>query len=269
MIVDFKVIATDLDRTLLPDTKAVSGRTLRALRAARDRGVAVVAVTARPPRVFDTWDALAAVLDGAICSNGAITYAPASASVESVRPMDVEVTAVAVKAIRTAVPSAGFAVETGMTVVAEPGYAWVDKVGDRRERVSSFQEVLATAEPIAKLLVHDVGGHAEEMVAAIRAANVTGIEVSYSGGGGLVEISAAGVSKATALADWCARRGVSAAEVVAFGDAPNDVPMLAWAGRSYAMANAYPEAVAAAEWRAGSNNDDGVARVVEELLGLD
>lgn len=260
------MIATDLDRTLLADAKTVSARTLRALADARATGVAVVAVTARPPRVFDEWTELAAHLDAAICANGAITYATVTGSVESVRPIDAEVTAVAVKAMRAAVPSAGFAVETGWTVVAEPAYRWVDKVGERKTRVSSFEEVLATAEPIVKLLVHDADGHAEEMVAAIRAAGVAGVEVSYSGGGGLVEVSAAGVSKATALERWCGERGVGADGVVAFGDAPNDVPMLAWAGRSYAVANAYPEVLAVADGRAASNNEDGVARVVEELL---
>ena len=55
-----------------------------------------------------------------------------------------------------------------------------------------------------------------------------------------MEISAAGVTKGDALARLCERLGVDAADVVAFGDMPNDLPMLTWAGTSYAMANAHP-----------------------------
>ncbi|WP_052305004.1 HAD family hydrolase [Stackebrandtia nassauensis] len=264
---DIEVIATDLDGTLLDDEGRVSARTVRTLGRVRARGVAVVAVTARPPRVFDEWRELGGVVDAAICSNGGLTYVPGERRVESVRALDAGVAAVVVKALRAVVPSAAFAVETGFTVLAEPGYGWVDSVGHRRQRVGSFEEVLVRADQIVKLLMHDAAGRADEMVAAVRAAGVDGVEVSHSGGSGLVEMCAAGVSKATALERWCAGRGVGPQGVVAFGDAPNDVPMLSWAGRSFAMADAHAEAVAAASGRAGSNNADGVARVVEALVG--
>jgi hydroxymethylpyrimidine pyrophosphatase-like HAD family hydrolase len=193
-----QVIATDLDGTLLGPGRVVTERTRSALRAARERGVAVVAVTARPQRVFDEWTDLASVLDAAICVNGAVTFAPATRTVIAMRAMQPETVALAAKSLLSALPSMRFAVETGGEVV--------------------------------------------------------------------LEISASGVSKAAALADWCASRGVGPEGVVAFGDAPNDVPMLAWAGRSFAVANAHPEAVAAATGRCGSNADDGVAAAVESLL---
>jgi hydroxymethylpyrimidine pyrophosphatase-like HAD family hydrolase len=47
---------------------------------------------------------------------------------------------------------------------------------------------------------------------------------------------------------------------------PNDLPMLRWAGRSYAVANAHPDVLAAAGGSTGSNDEDGVAAVVEELF---
>ena len=74
--------------------------------------------------------------------------------------------------------------------------------------------------------------------------------VSFSGVGGLAEINAAGVTKAAVLADWCAERGIGPEDVWAFGDMPNDLPMLAWAGTSYAMANAHPDVLATATHRA-------------------
>jgi hydroxymethylpyrimidine pyrophosphatase-like HAD family hydrolase len=94
------------------------------------------------------------------------------------------------------------------------------------------------------------------------------VHLSHSGGRGLLEITAADVSKAAALAAWCAARGFDASDVTAFGDMPNDVPMLQWAGRSFAVAGAHPEAVAAATDRCGPSSDDGVARAIEDLLAL-
>jgi hypothetical protein len=89
--------------------------------------------------------------------------------------------------------------------------------------------------------------------------------VTHSGGP-FVEISATGVDKAMALGELCATLGVSAAEVVAFGDMPNDVPMLRWAGLGVAVANAHPDALAAADDLTASNAEDGVALALERLI---
>lgn len=85
-------------------------------------------------------------------------------------------------------------------------------------------------------------------------------------GGPFVEISAAGVHKASALAGLCVDLGVVAEEVVAFGDMPNDLPMLAWAGRGIAVANAHPDVLAAAHETAPSNDQDGIAAALERLV---
>ncbi len=82
----------------------------------------------------------------------------------------------------------------------------------------------------------------------------------------LIEISGFGVSKASTLALCCAERGITAEEVVAFGDMPNDIEMLTWAGRSYAMGNAHPDVITAASGRTTGNNEDGVAVVIEQLV---
>jgi hydroxymethylpyrimidine pyrophosphatase-like HAD family hydrolase len=81
-----------------------------------------------------------------------------------------------------------------------------------------------------------------------------------------MEISASGVSKAVALSRLADELGVPADEVVAFGDMPNDVPMLGWAGHAVAVANAHPDVLAAADEITASNDDDGVAQVIERLL---
>ena len=82
----------------------------------------------------------------------------------------------------------------------------------------------------------------------------------------LIEIAPLGVTKAFGLARQAERFGVDAADVVAFGDAPNDVPMLVWAGTSYAVANAHADVLAAATHRTASVSDDGVAQVLEALV---
>jgi hydroxymethylpyrimidine pyrophosphatase-like HAD family hydrolase len=92
--------------------------------------------------------------------------------------------------------------------------------------------------------------------------------ITWSSATALLEISAPGVTKASTLELLCADLGVGPAEVVAFGDMPNDLPMLAWAGTSYAMANAHPTVLEAASCTAPANDEDGVARVLAGLLDL-
>jgi hydroxymethylpyrimidine pyrophosphatase-like HAD family hydrolase len=89
---------------------------------------------------------------------------------------------------------------------------------------------------------------------------------TYSMEGGLLEIAAPGISKAFALEKVAAERGITAAEAVAFGDMPNDIPMLSWAGLGVAVANAHEETKAVADEVTASNDDDGVAIVIERVL---
>ena len=81
-----------------------------------------------------------------------------------------------------------------------------------------------------------------------------------------LEISAPGITKASGLALVCAELGIEPADVAAFGDMPNDLPMLGWAGRGVAVANAHPDVLAAADAVTASNVDDGVAAHLEHLL---
>ena len=95
------------------------------------------------------------------------------------------------------------------------------------------------------------------------------VEVTHSDANdSLLELSALGVTKGTTLANLAARWGIQQHEVVAFGDMPNDVEMLRWAGRGYAVGNAHPLDLEVADEHAPSIDDDGVAEVVERLLSL-
>jgi hydroxymethylpyrimidine pyrophosphatase-like HAD family hydrolase len=92
------------------------------------------------------------------------------------------------------------------------------------------------------------------------------VTITHSSSIGLLEISAPGVTKATGLAELADALGVAAHEVLAIGDMPNDLPMLLWAGRSYAVANAHPAVREAADETIGSNDEDAVATLIEKLL---
>jgi hypothetical protein len=150
----------------------------------------------------------------------------------------------------------------------EPGYRVRWPVPDDAT-VDAIEGLLAT--PPVKLLLrpdHErgVAGFAES--ARTEVADL--VEVTYSDASAtLLEMSAAGVSKGSGLAALCAARGIEASETIAFGDMPNDLPMLAWAGRSYAMANGHPDVIAAADELAPPNREDGVAAVLERLLDGD
>jgi hydroxymethylpyrimidine pyrophosphatase-like HAD family hydrolase len=112
-----------------------------------------------------------------------------------------------------------------------------------------------------------VGADVDEFLAS--AVDLIGdrASITHSSSFGLLEIAAHGVTKATGLAELATSHGIPPHEVAAVGDMPNDVPMLRWAGRSFAVANAHPAAKAAAHEVIGSNDDDAVATLIESLLG--
>ncbi|MDP9399058.1 MAG: Cof-type HAD-IIB family hydrolase [Actinomycetota bacterium] len=259
-----RLVASDLDGTLVRSDGTISDRTVAALQAAEAAGLTVVFVTGRPPR----WMAEVARRTGhtglAICANGALVYDLHTERVVEEHPLSVEVARQVVRRLRAALPDLGFAVETSDGFLHEEVYRPRWPVGTS---VAPLDELLAN--PAVKLLARHDDLDADELLAAAREVVGPLAELTHSSSEGLLEVSAAGVSKATTLAALCLERGVDAAEVVAFGDMPNDLPMLAWAGTAYAMANAHAEVLAAVGRRTKSNDEDGVAHVLEELLPAD
>ena len=86
-------------------------------------------------------------------------------------------------------------------------------------------------------------------------------------GEGIVEILPLGLTKATGLSLAARRLGVKAADTITFGDMPNDIPMFAWAAHGVAMAGAHEDLKAVADEVTLSNDEDGIAGVLERLLG--
>jgi Cof subfamily protein (haloacid dehalogenase superfamily) len=263
-----RLVATDLDGTLLRSDGTVSAHTRDVLRATVAAGVDVVLVTARPPRYVD---AVAEGLDlagEALCANGAIVYDLRTRAVLGYRALDLAVAREVATTIAGLVPGVGFAVETGAGLVVEPSFAKL-YVGDVRIPAADLAEVWQRGEPIVKLLAWTPSTTEDDLLAAVLGAVGDRAECTHSGGTGVLEVSAPGVSKVAALAALCAARGIGPADVVAFGDMPNDLAMLRWAGTGYAVANAHPSVLAATTARTTSNDDDGVARVLSGFLLAD
>ncbi|MEU6860597.1 HAD family hydrolase [Glycomyces sp. NPDC046736] len=259
------VIASDLDGTLLGPRGDLTPPTRDALAAARDEGLAVVAVTARTPYGVDMLPDLIPLLDGAVCANGAILYQPATGRIRILRSIRLALARKVAAAIAQRLPDAIFAVENGAHIVGEAAYR--DLVGATNwEFVDDLDAVFKKAKRAVKIKVYCSARTGEEMAAAVEGADLGGLSMCHWGDFGMLDFNARGADKAFGLAQWCKDRRVGPADVVAFGDMPNDAPMLSWAGRSYAMGDAHPEAIAAAKDRAPTNADDGVAKVIRSLL---
>jgi hypothetical protein len=260
-----RLVATDLDGTIVGSAGEISDRTVRALHAVEELGVPVVFVTGRPHR----WLRVVAERTGrtglAICANGAVVYDLHTEQVVAHHPIAVEIGREVSRRLREALPDVAFAVETLDGYAREQDYQVRWDVG-MEHTLGPIDEILG-AETV-KLLVRHESMDADRLLAAAREIVGDLVEFTHSSIGGLLEVSAAGVSKATTLAELCAERGIAADEVLAFGDMPNDLAMLAWAGTAYAVAGAHAEVLAAVELHTADPADDGVAKVLERIFDL-
>ncbi len=256
-----RLVATDLDGTLVRSDGSVSGYSREVLADLDRRGVPVVIVTARPIRWMDDLWPIVGQHGLAIVSNGAAVVDLGRDEVRDVQGIDPAVGLRMIEAVRRAAPEASYAVECVSGLLRDERYVETEAfpagspVGDLTE---------LWTDPALKVLVKHDAPDPEDFRARVTEA-VGDLALPTWTVDGLVEISAVGVTKATALARVAEELGVDPAEVVAFGDMPNDLPMLTWAGTSYAMGNAHPDLIEAADHVAPSNDEDGVARV---LVGL-
>ena len=254
-------VATDLDGTIVRSDGNISPRTRDALTQAEQAGALVVLVTGRPPRWLDGVAEATGHHGLAICANGAVVYDLHTEQIVETHPLSVEVARELVTQLRSAIPGLGFAVET-----VDDGFAhevaYRPKWTVDTDPVASADELLT--QPLVKLLARHRELDSDALLAAARkAVGVEMANLTHSSRDGLLEISAAGVSKATTLASLCEEHGLAASQVIAFGDMPNDLPMLTWAGRAVAVANAHPDVLAVVDEVTSSNDDDGVAVVLE------
>lgn len=287
-----RLVATDLDGTLLRSDGTVSARTRAALLAAEDAGIEVVFVTARPPRWLGPLRELVGGHGRVVCLGGAAVW-----DLATERPLEVcgfadDDARSLVADLRVAVPDIRLALERVDGPTFDPGFRSADDGAadpvDPSSVVRGVEDTLtASVRPVVgKILARAPGAlpardnpathpvvvaegqspAQEAFFDQVRDAVGQRGHLAYSGAAGLAELLAPTVSKDAALARWCARLGIEPHDVWAFGDMPNDLPMLRWAGRSFAVANAHPDVQGTASDGASSNDDDGVARVLEAAL---
>lgn len=259
-----RLIATDLDGTLLRSDGTISARTRQALHAAQNRGILIVMVTARPPR---TVRALKSQVGGglAICGNGATVYDLAGGVLVEQTILAEATTHDLITELRAAMPGVSFAIEAGLRYGEEVSYAPTERdPADGDLRIGDAH--ILSGGGVTKLIVRHPDWALDALFARTLALVAGRASVTHSGAP-FVEVAAPGVTKAATLATLCARQGIAQADVLAFGDSLNDLPLLTWAGVGIAVANAHPTVLAAATAITATNDEDGVAHVIESVVG--
>ncbi|MGV2914810.1 HAD family hydrolase [Streptomyces alfalfae] len=262
----YKLVATDLDGTLLRSDDTVSDRTRDALAAATAAGAAHIVVTGRAvPWTRHILDDLG--YDGiAVCGQGAQVYHAGEHRLLTSVTLDRQLAGLALAKIEAEIgPLALAASRDGIDgeVLVGPGYA----VQDGPLPVISMTDPSDLwSAPLNKVYVQrpGLGDDALAAVAHQVAGDLVGVTMA---GEGIVELLPLGLTKATGLSLAARRLGAKAVDTIAFGDMPNDIPMFAWAAHGVAMANAHEELKAVADEVTTSNETDGIAVVLERLLG--
>ncbi|MEU3980152.1 HAD family hydrolase [Streptomyces sp. NPDC026672] len=259
------LVATDLDGTLLRGDDTLSDRSLAALARVTEAGARHLVVTGRPaPRVRPLLDVLGST-GLAVCGQGAQVYdAGADRLLWSVT-LDRELAETALGKIEAEVGEVYAAVDQdgvdGLTLV-ESGYVMPHPTLPA-VRVERRDDLWCA--PISKVLLRHHSLSDDELAATARSVVGSLATVTMSGPG-TVELQPSGITKATGLALAAEHLGLSRREAIAFGDMPNDIPMFHWAAHGVAMANAHPELKAVADEVTSSNEDDGIAVVLERLF---
>lgn len=256
-----KLVASDLDGTVIRSDGTFSERTIAAIAAVEASGASFVIVTGRPMRWMKTIADQLGHRGVAVCANGAVLYDLHTERVVDSWLLSMAAARKVVERLRSALPGIAFAVEhLDRGFAHEPAYQprW-----DSKDPLTQGPVEQLLSQDVVKLLARHEELGSDELLAAARAAVGDGAELTHSSSDGLLEISALGVSKASGLATVAEQIDVPREDVLAFGDMPNDLPMLTWAGWGVAVANAHPEVLAVADEVCPSNDDDGVAQVLD------
>ncbi|KAB3523600.1 HAD family hydrolase [Corynebacterium zhongnanshanii] len=269
------LVVSDIDGTLVDSRERVSPRMRELVVAMKRAGTVFTLASGRPARWLLPILEQLPVRPVCVCANGAVTYDSATDTVLHARTLAPEVMSQVVETIAAHYPQLGFGVERA-------GAGAFDADGNLFAVSRTFQHVWAeeahvvepmdqlTGTPATKLLVRSPNMTSAELFELVNPlVDHTVANVTYSWDGGLVEIAAPGVSKRLALEELAADLGVDRRQVVAFGDMPNDVDMIRWAGWGVAMGNADASLSSIADEITTTNDDDGVARVLSRWFSAD
>ncbi|MFC6088264.1 HAD family hydrolase [Saccharothrix lopnurensis] len=264
------LVASDVDGTLLGPLGRLSPRTTATIGRVLAAGVPFVLATGRPPRWVPEIADAAGLTGYAVCSNGAVLHDLAADRVVAAEPLSpVRLTDLAAL-LDDALPGCALASERVGGSARRPAEAefvsdahYLHPWPEGSQPLPGHARAELLGRDAVKLLVRHPNMTSEEMARAVGPLVGDSVTMTYSTDEGLLEFAAPGVTKASGLAAVAERLGVPASGVLAFGDMPNDVPMLTWAGHGVAMANAHPAAREAADEITAANSEDGVALVLE------
>jgi Cof subfamily protein (haloacid dehalogenase superfamily) len=264
-----KLIATDLDGTLVRSNDTVSAYSRSMLDQVRVAGIPLVGATGRGPRLTDLTRADISAADFLVLAGGGRVLdvrdpgelvvlrderLSGAALAEVLAALEVEVGSLSVMVEARDEPNA--------PLWGDPDPAWrYPDVVEARVRAESL------AGPVIKGFARTAECDVDALLAAAARVIPSSLATVTQAGLGYVEICAPGVTKASGLAAIAEVLGVDPADVLVFGDMPNDLPMFDWAGWSrVAVANAHPAVLATADEITASNDDDGVAVYLDRLL---
>lgn len=261
----FDAVVTDLDGTVIRRDGTVSAATLRAVRILEERGVPLLAATARTPAGVDALHALSRCLTFAVCCSGAVGYVPATTTLAWCERIPGDVVADLMAFLAQRLPSAGLAAFDGLQWRMTAAYHVMRPSGHKGSAAVVPMRELAVVDPCAMVVGHP-GWTAPELLAVLLKAgfDATRLGLNYAGPK-FVEVTAAHVDKATGVLRAVRTIGVAPERVIAFGDMPIDIAMFSVVGHSVAMGNASDEVAAAAASQAASVEDDGFARTLSDL----
>ncbi|MDT0342065.1 HAD family hydrolase [Streptomyces litchfieldiae] len=270
----YRLVATDLDGTLLRGDETISPRTRAALAAAQAAGAHHIVVTGRSV----AWTRH--ILDDlgyrglAVCGQGAQLYHAGEHRLLTSVTLDRALARGVVARLEAELgPLALAANRDGLDgdiamderFRAAVGDAYRGRGEDNPYPTDAPDRTALFEQPLIKLYIQRTGLSDDELAAAARSLVGELVEVVVSGEN-LVEVLPLGLTKATGLALAARRLKVTAGETIAFGDMPNDIPMLKWAAHGVAMGGAHPDLLAVADEVTAGNDADGIAEVLEPLL---
>lgn len=264
-----KLIATDLDGTLLNSAERISPRNRAVLERATASGVQLVLASGRPARWMLPVVEQLHIRPLCVAANGAIVYNSATGEILRSHILDSQTME---NAARVCVDILGDHIGFGVERFHPDIYAPEEEIFRvthnfahlwDESHFSSFDLEKVIEKPAVKLLVRDEKRSAESMYSLLKH-ELSGVHITYSISEGLLELSYPHVTKVTGLAEVAKDYGVDSKDIIAFGDMPNDIDMLSWAGCGVAMGNAHPILKNYANFITKINDEDGVAHILEQ-----